>query len=113
MQYKYPELALMFHIPNGGFRNIVTAVRLKAEGVRAGVADILLPVARGGYHGLFIEMKAAKGHISAAQCDFINAMRKQGYAAEVCYGWELAVKYIEAYMAGKSLYDDIGVGANA
>ena len=49
---RWPELTLMHAIPNGGHRNKITAARLKAEGVRAGVPDICLPVARGGWHGL-------------------------------------------------------------
>ena len=55
-----PELNLLFHIPNGGKRNITTAKRLKAEGVKAGVPDLFLPVSRGGFFGLFIEMKVGK-----------------------------------------------------
>src|SRR5262245_64718583 len=48
---------LCFAIPNGGARDVITAGRLKAEGVRAGVPDVCLPVARAGYHGLFLEVK--------------------------------------------------------
>ena len=55
--FKYPELNCMFAIPNGGLRNPVVARKLKAEGVKSGVSDIFLSVARGGYHGLYIEMK--------------------------------------------------------
>ena len=52
-----PQLRLLLAIPNGGLRNKVTAGKLKAQGVKAGVPDIFLPVARGRYHGLWIEMK--------------------------------------------------------
>lgn len=58
---KYPELRLMYHIPNGGARSKATAGRLKAEGVKAGVPDICLPVSRDGYHGLYIELKRERG----------------------------------------------------
>ena len=53
-----PELEYMHHIPNGGKRDKRTAVALKRQGVKAGVPDICLPVARNGYHGLYIELKA-------------------------------------------------------
>ena len=43
---QYPELELMFAIPNGGQRHVVVAKKLKDEGVKAGVPDIFLPVAR-------------------------------------------------------------------
>ena len=45
-----PELEYMHHIPNGGKRDKRTAVALKRQGVKAGVPDICLPVARNGYH---------------------------------------------------------------
>ena len=41
-----PELGLLFAVPNGGRRDAVTGARLKAEGVKAGVPDVWLPVAR-------------------------------------------------------------------
>ena len=47
----------VFHIPNGGYRNKAEAAHLKAQGVRPGVPDLCVPVARHGYHGLYIEMK--------------------------------------------------------
>ena len=50
----------MFHIPNGGSRNKLEASNLKKQGVKAGVPDLFLPVGRGSYHGLFIELKSAK-----------------------------------------------------
>lgn len=56
-----PELSLMFAVPNGGDRHPAVAAKLKAEGVKAGVPDIFLPVPRNGYHGLFIELKELKG----------------------------------------------------
>ena len=44
---KHPELRFMYHVPNGGRRNAREAAMLKAEGVKAGVPDIVLPAARG------------------------------------------------------------------
>lgn len=58
---RWPEMELMYHIPNGGTRSKSEAGRFRAEGVKAGVPDICLPVARGGYHGMYIEMKRRKG----------------------------------------------------
>lgn len=60
-QHKYPELRLMYHIPNGGQRSKSEAARFKAAGVRAGVPDIFLPCPRSRYHGLYIELKRVKG----------------------------------------------------
>ena len=54
----YPEdAAVLFAVPNGGGRSRVEAGIMKAEGVTAGVADLILLEARGGWGSLCIEMK--------------------------------------------------------
>ena len=53
-------------------RDIRTAANLKKEGVKRGVPDICLPVSRGKYHGLYIEMKAGKNKPSKEQKEWIN-----------------------------------------
>lgn len=99
---RWPELDLMFHIPNGGKRNKTEAARFKELGVKAGVSDVFLPVARSGCHGLWIEMKRLySGKPSKDQLDWIENMIKQGYVATVCHGWEQAKDVIEKYMEGK------------
>ncbi len=95
-----PELGLLFAIPNGGHRDVRTAARLKAEGVKAGVPDLCLPVARGGYHGLWIELKAGPtGRVQPSQRAWHAALRAQGYAVRVAFGWEAARDVIERYLA--------------
>lgn len=99
---RWPELALMYHIPNGGSRSKSEAGRFRAEGVKAGVPDICLPVARGGYHGLYIELKRVKGgRVSTAQQGWIAALRDQGYCACVCKGWDDAAHVIKKYLENK------------
>lgn len=95
---KYPELRMMFAIPNGGLRNKITAANLKAEGVRAHVPDIFLPAPRGKWHGLFIEMKKVGGHLDPGQADYLQSLRQQGYGACFCIGWESAVRVLEQYL---------------
>lgn len=83
---QYPQLALrLFAIPNGGFRTKTTAARLKDEGALAGVADLFLAVLRGGWGGLFIEMKTtAKGSgLSKAQREW-GANVRDDYGYVVC-----------------------------
>ena len=95
-----PELHLMHAIPNGGKRDIRTAAKLKAEGVKPGVPDIFLPVPRGGKHGLYIELKRRKGGtVSAAQEAWIRALTEQGYVCAVCHGAAAARDEILRYMA--------------
>ena len=113
---RWPELAWLHAIPNGGTRGSDKAAdgssmaarrgaELKAEGVKPGVCDLMLPVARGPYHGLYIEMKKvfninkdAIDYASPEQLKFIEFVKKQGYAAGVCQGWEQAVGVLEWYM---------------
>lgn len=98
---KYPELDLMFAIPNGGKRHYKTAITLKAEGVKAGIPDIMLPVSRNGYYGLFIELKRIKGGtLTLNQKERIPKIINQGYAVAVCYGFEDAQSTIMNYITG-------------
>lgn len=100
--FRHPELSLLFHIPNGGGRSKAEAGRFKAEGVKAGVPDLFLPVSRGGYHGLFLEMKRRSGgRVSPDQKAWMEDLRGQGFAAEVCCGWEQAAEVIENYLGIK------------
>lgn len=98
---KYPGIELLFHVPNGGSRNKIEAAHLKRQGVKPGVPDLCLPVARGQYHGLFIELKTDIGRASAEQKGWIERLNAEGYFAEVCHGWESAVRVLEWYLALK------------
>lgn len=95
---RFPEIDLLYHVPNGGSRKRLEAANLKRQGVKAGVPDLCLPVARGGFHGLYIEMKYGKNKTSENQKQWLSDLRKQGYAAEVCYGWEQAAEMITKYL---------------
>lgn len=96
---KWPELALLHHIPNGGKRDAVEGKHLKAQGVRPGVPDLCLPVARGRYHGLYIEMKTEIGHTSDAQEWWGERLTAQGYLWKVCHGWESAADVLAGYLS--------------
>ena len=95
---KYPELNLLYYIPNGGHRYITTARRLKAEGVKSGVPDVCLPIPRGRYHGLYIELKAGKNKTTKNQDFWLEALDGYGYYTAVCHGWEAATKVIVDYL---------------
>lgn len=79
----YPELALLFSVPNGGQRHVAVAAKLKSEGVKSGVPDVFLPVARNGKHGLFLEFKTEKGRLSENQKLWLTRLKEQGYATGV------------------------------
>lgn len=92
------EWTLLFAIPNGGYRKIKTGIQLKRTGLKPGIPDIFLPVGRGIYHGLFIEMKSEKGTVRKNQKEWHDALRTQGYKVEVCRGCDQAIKEIQEYL---------------
>lgn len=96
----HPELALFYHIPNEGKRSERQGYELKRQGMRPGFPDNCLPVPRGPYGALYIELKRTKGgRVSDDQRWWLEALNQAGNAAVVCYGWEHAVTYIMRYLA--------------
>ena len=100
--YKYPELALLFHIANEAKRSQRAGGELIAQGLRKGVPDICLPVPRGGYGALYIELKRQQGgRVSEEQRVWIDALNRAGNKAVICKGFEEAKKQIEEYLKTK------------
>lgn len=92
----------IFHIPNGGHRHKSVATELKRQGVRPGVPDLFLPIAKGNYHGLFIEMKRRDFYpyqASDKQVEWLRRLQQNGYAAFICKGADEAIACIEQYTA--------------
>lgn len=102
MEGKWSELKLLYHIPNEGKRSQRTGARMKAEGIKSGVPDICLPVARGEHHGLYIELKRRRNSkVTKEQLDWIADLVAQGYVAAVCRGCDEAISLITRYLSGK------------
>ncbi|MCM1029748.1 MAG: VRR-NUC domain-containing protein [Pseudoflavonifractor sp.] len=100
--YAHPELrGLLVAVPNGGRRDSVTGARLKAEGVVAGVADLILFAKRGGHGALMLEMKTAKGRQSEAQKEWQGRVEGAGYRYEVVRDFERFATVIEEYLNSK------------
>lgn len=95
---RWPELGLIYHVPNEGKRSKAAAAAEKAMGLRAGVSDLCLPVAKLGFHGMYIELKALDGKVSKNQKEFLAAVIKQGYFGCVCWGAEDAIDVICRYV---------------
>lgn len=102
IQLRYPEVyELLYHVPNGGHRLKEVAVKLKDQGVKAGIPDLVLTMARGGYFGLYIEFKATvdPAPVSPSQQACIRRLNDQGYLAVVCQGHFDAMECLRAYLA--------------
>lgn len=88
----------LFAVPNGGLRAIQEAVRLKAEGVQKGVPDLVLPIPRHGFAGLFLELKAPRGVTSPEQRDWIAFLAAVGYAVAVAWSVDEAFDVVASYI---------------
>lgn len=88
----------VYAIPNGGRRSAKEAYFLKLEGVSAGICDLCIPYMRGGYGGLYIELKAGKNKPTKSQQEWIDFLNSEGYLAVVCYGHLEALETIKKYL---------------
>lgn len=95
---RYPK-GLIYAIPNGGQRNVIVASKLKAEGVLSGVPDLHIPIAKNGFHGLYIELKNGKsGKVSDNQKTIMEKLKSEGYQCEVCRSFDEFRTIIDNYM---------------
>ncbi len=113
-----PALRGMFAIPNGAFlggdvktlasgaRIPMAAIRmnrLKAEGLKPGVPDVMLPVARGGFHGLFLEFKRTKGgKHSEGQKGMRDFLLAGGYRVESPTSAAQAISLVMIYLGAQN-----------
>lgn len=104
----YPELSLMYAIVNerGGSGSktksriaMIEIEKAKAQGLKKGVPDLCLPVARGGFFGLYLETKVKPNRPTPEQIEWIEALTAQGYRAVVCYGYPGLRLEVESYLA--------------
>lgn len=104
MSGQYPELELLYAIPNGAhlYGDIKKRARqmshLKKQGLRPGMPDLCLPVARHGYHALYVEMKNGANKPSEKQEDILNLLAEAGNLAVVCWSAEEAIQTIVEYL---------------
>jgi hypothetical protein len=91
----HPELALLFAVPNAARRSVKLAAYMKAEGLKPGVPDLWLPIARRGYHCLVIEMKWGDNVTTPEQDAWLAALAEQGAFTIVCRSAGQAIDTIE------------------
>ena len=102
---RWPELGdasglVLIHIPNERKASRQRLAILQGLGVRAGVSDLFLPLARGGYFGLWLELKKIGAKPTAEQKQWLASMRQRGYAGYVCEGWRAAVEVLREGRTG-------------
>ncbi len=84
----YPHI---FAVPNGGHRAAKTASYMRYEGQKKGTPDIVLPLPRGCYHGMFLEVKTDKGTVSKEQKQKLEEYSELGYYAVASKGFEACI----------------------
>lgn len=95
----YPKYRqLLFAVPNGHVRNKITASICKAEGVRAGVADMFLSISHPLWCGLYIEFKVGRGKQTDSQVSFQKAVEGMNYRYEVVSDFDSFKDLIENYI---------------
>ncbi len=96
---RYPQLKMLYAVPNGARVARSQANKLKREGMNPGVPDLVLPVARGGFHGFYLEMKRIQGSsVSKVQKDWHEWLQEEDYQVKVCKGHDEAIKNIVEYL---------------
>jgi len=98
MRGRYPQLAYLHHSPNGFARDKSVAAQVKRAGTRAGFPDLVMLCARGGWHGLAIELKTETGRTSPMQEVWLENLRKEGYFVSVCRSANEAIVVLENYL---------------
>jgi hypothetical protein len=97
------KLALLFAIPNSsGKRSYKLSNFLSSQGLKSGIPDLFLPVAMGGFFGLFLELKRKvdPARVSEEQKKWIAALNAENYLALVVYGEKEACETLQNYLNG-------------
>lgn len=110
-----PRYQWFFAVPNGGWRHIVTAVRLKEEGVKRGVCDVFIPIKTDKYIGGVIEFKHGKNEVTDEQELWLEHFKSQGWATCVAYDLDTAkaftTKLLGKYVTIQEAFDKAINGA--
>lgn len=112
----YPELQLLYAVPNQGGAGraaIIRGQKMKREGMRKGVPDLCLPISRGNFLTLYIEMKdvGSKGRLSPEQNNWISLLSEAGHNVQVCHGFEEAMNTLINYLGLDDVLGDAGGNA--
>lgn len=102
-QIRYPKLQLAYGTLNGVRLAPKLRKKMKEQGNRAGIPDIVLPAWSKdmAYHGLYIELKRVKGgRVSTEQEQYHALLKQEGYQCLVCRGHAEAIDSIKKYLGG-------------
>jgi hypothetical protein len=95
---KYPFLKWIYAVPNGGKRHPAVAAQLKAQGVKKGISDICIPIARDPWHGAYIELKDGNKKLTPEQMEFAEFLLTGKYGFWKALSCDEALQCIECYL---------------
>lgn len=98
---KYPALKLLRGSMNGVHLTAAQAGKAKAAGMLKGEHDITLPVARGGYHGLSLELKHGSNKPTPEQLEYGERLKEEGWYVTYSWDWQEAANIIQKYLEGR------------
>ncbi len=99
---QYPGIDLLESSLNGVKLSKAQAGKALAAGMLKGALDLNLPVARGGYHGMRLELKFGRNKMTAEQEWHAQRLREEGWYVTTCYDWMTARDEIVAYLSGRN-----------
>lgn len=97
----HPELHWLYAIPNGSYKSAKSAKDFKEEGLKSGVPDLCLPIPRGGYGALYIELKSPVGKLSENQRKWLQGLTDVGNLCLEARTYERVTQVIVDYLKGK------------
>jgi hypothetical protein len=103
---QYPGIDLLEASLNGVKLTKAQAGKAKAAGMLKGALDLNLPVARGIYHGLRIEMKYGRNQMTEEQEWHAQRLREEGWKVVCCWDWLTARNEIISYLCQLDMFAD-------
>jgi hypothetical protein len=99
LKLQYPRVwEVTASFPNQGRRSAANASRMKAEGLKKGIPDVVIFQPSKGYHGMFIEFKHGKMVVSPEQRQMIELLTNRDYYCCTCWELETAIKELKDYL---------------
>lgn len=98
---QYPELEALYAIKNEGLRSLRLGKDFVESGMKKGMPDLCLPVPKGGYGALFIELKSGNGKLSEFQKEVLRTLMRCGNLCLVAKTYERVTQVIVDYLKGK------------
>lgn len=103
--------AYAFAVPNGAYlfgtagQRSAQMARLKRQGLKTGVPDVVIAIPIAPYHGLYVELKRereARPKTSDEQQTWLAKLAGQGYCAKLAYGFDEAQQVVRDYLGIRS-----------